>query len=240
MKYQFDEYERNDDDVFAFEPEKRNVELKYIPNDTVPVDIATAQHGWIICHFHALKPQPSAPTTAPPTNLVQFIKSQLAYISQYYAHIKWEVPKAEVYKVLKDTKEITMATDGGAEAFKGSLGFVITDAENKVLMSCYGRTAGHDPLSFRTKASAFLAALRVVLLIAEYYKEGPAGVLATNKEITLFTDSCSMVNKLMAMSKHPTTHLKCVMDPEKDILQAIHRVMSKMKEQPKLEWVRSH
>ena len=107
-------------------------------------------------------------------------------------------------------------------------------------MSCYGRTAGHDPLSFRTKASAFLAALQVVLLIVEYYKEGPTGLLATNKEITLFTDSRSMVNKLKAMSKYPTAHLKCAMDPEWDILQAIHRVMSKMKEQPKLEWVRSH
>ena len=103
-----------------------------------------------------------------------------------------------------------------------------------------GHTAGHDPLSFRTEASAFLAALRVVLLIAEYYKEGPTGVLATNKEITLFTDSSSMVNKLMAMRKYLTAHLKCAMDPEWDILQAIHRVMSKMKEQPKLEWVRSH
>ena len=148
MKYQFDECERDDDDVFAFESEVRNVELKYIPNDAIPVDIATARHGWIICHFHTLKLQPTAPVTAPPTDLVQFIKSQPAYISQYYANIKWELPKTEVYKVLKDTKEIIMATDGGAKAFKGSLGFVITDTKNKMLMSCYGRTAGHDPLSF--------------------------------------------------------------------------------------------
>ena len=129
---------------------------------------------------------------------------------------------------------------GGAKAFKGSLGFIITNKQHKVLMSCYGRTAGHDPLSFQTEASAFLAALRVVLLIAEYYKEGPTGVLATNKEITLFTDSRSMVDKLTAMNKYPTAHLKCAMDPEWDILQAIHSVMSQMKEQPTLEWVRSH
>ena len=107
-------------------------------------------------------------------------------------------------------------------------------------MSCYERTAGHDPLSFQTEASAFLAALRVVLLIVEYYKEGPTGLLATNKEITLFTDSRSMVNKLEAMNKYPTAHLKCAMDPEWDLIQAIHKVMSKMKEQPELEWVRSH
>ena len=240
MKYQFDRYKRDDNDVFAFDPDERNMELKYIPKDAVPVNIATARHGWIICHFHTLQPQSTVPTTVPPTNLVQFIKSRPAYISQYYAYIKWEVPEAEVYKMLKDTKEIIMATDGGAKAFKGSLGFVITNKQHKVLMSCYGCTAGHDPLSFRTKACAFLAALRVVLLIAEYYKEGPTGVLATNKEITLFTDSRSMVDKLTAMNKYPTAHLKCAMDPEWDILQAIHSVMSQMKEQPTLEWVRSH
>ena len=61
--------------------------------------------------------------------------------------------------MLKETKKILMATDGGAKAFKGSLGFVITDKKHRVLISCYGRVAGHDPLSFQTKASVFLAAL---------------------------------------------------------------------------------
>ena len=42
------------------------------------------------------------------------------------------------------------------------------------------------------------------------------------------------------MNKYPTAHLKCAMDPEWDLLQAIHRLMRKMKEQPELEWVRSH
>ena len=106
-----------------------------------------------------------------------------------------------MYKVLKDTKKILKAIDGGAKAFKGSLGFVITDAEHKVPISCYRRTPGHDPLSFRTEASAFLAALRVVLLIAEYYKEELTGLLATKKEITLFTNSRSMVNKLDARGR---------------------------------------
>ena len=133
-----------------------------------------------------------------------------------------------------------MVTDGGAKAFKGSLGFLITDSKNKVVISCYGRAAGHDPLSFRTKASVFLAALRVLFLIAEYYKEGPNESLATNKLITLFTNSLSMVNKLTAMNKYSTAHLRCAMDSEWDLLQMVHRLMDNMKEIPKLEWVRSH
>ena len=145
-----------------------------------------------------------------------------------------------MYRILKDTKTIILGTDGGAKAFKGSIGFVITDAKHKSLISCYGRTAGHDPLSFRTEASAFLAALRIILLIAAHYKEEPTGLLTTGKDMTLFTDSMSMVNKLNAMNKYPTAHLKCTMDPEWDVLQAIHTVMGKMKEKPALEWVRSH
>mmetsp|Transcript_26183 Transcript_26183/g.29318 ORF Transcript_26183/g.29318 Transcript_26183/m.29318 type:complete len:95 (+) Transcript_26183:99-383(+) len=78
-------------------------------------------------------------------------------------------------------------------------------------MLCYGRTAGHDPLSFKTEASAFIAALQVVLHIAEYYNKEPTGLLTTGKEMTLFTDSQSMVKKLDAMNKYPTAPLKCTM-----------------------------
>ena len=44
-KYQFDEYECDDEDVFDYVPEVRNVELKYMPNDTIPVDTASGQQG---------------------------------------------------------------------------------------------------------------------------------------------------------------------------------------------------
>ena len=133
-----------------------------------------------------------------------------------------------------------MATDGGAKPFKGSIGFVITDSTHKVLLSCYGRTAGHDPLSFRTKARAFLAALRILFMIAKYHKEEPTESIAINTQITLFTDSESMMKKLTAMNKYPTAHLRCVMDPEWDVLQVIHRLMATMNERTELEWVCSH
>ena len=133
-----------------------------------------------------------------------------------------------------------MATDGGAKPFKGSIGFVITDSTQKVLLSCYGRTAGHDPLSFQTKASAFLAALRILFMIAKYHKEEPNEAIAINTPITLFTNNESMLKKLTTMNKYPTACLQCTMDPEWDVIQVIHRFMGRMKERPELEWVRSH
>ena len=141
---------------------------------------------------------------------------------------------------MKATKGIIMATDGGAKTFKGSLGFLLTDSKNKVLISCYSRAAGHDPLLYWLEASVFLAALRVMFLIAEYYKESPDGSIVINKQLSLFTNSLSMLKKLTAMNKYLTTYLKCTMDPEWDLFQAIHSLMAKMKDQPKLDWVGSH
>ena len=239
-KYQFDEYKRNVEDCFEFQQDATKVDIIDIPTDAVPVDIARACNGWLICHFHTLQPHPEVIVTVPPSDLTQFIRSQPEYISQYYANIKREVPVDEVYKILKDTKMIIMGTDGGAKAFKGSIGFVITDTKHKVLLSCYGRTTGHDPLSFQTEASAFLVALQIILLIAAYYNKEPTGLLSTGKAMTLLIDSLSMVNKLNEMHKYPTAHLKCTMDPEWDVLQSIHTITGKMKEQPDLEWVHGH
>ena len=209
-KYQFDKYEYNEEDVFKFTPEDRNIELKHIPDDTIPVDVVDVQQGWKVCHYQTPQPKTTAP--APIIDLVQFIKSQPAYISKCHANFKWEIPKAEVYQAMKDTKKIIMTTDRGAQAFKGSLEFVITDSKHKVLISCYGRAAGHDKLSFRTKASASLAAIRVLIMIAEYYKQGRNESLATNKLITLFTNSLGMVNKLNTINKYPTAHRRCAIE----------------------------
>ena len=39
-KYQFDAYQGEDDEVFDFDPIDRNIGLKHMLDDTVPVDIA--------------------------------------------------------------------------------------------------------------------------------------------------------------------------------------------------------
>ena len=54
-KYQFDEYESYDEDVFYFIPKDRNIELKYIPNDTISVNIIVTPLGWKVCHYKTLK-----------------------------------------------------------------------------------------------------------------------------------------------------------------------------------------
>ena len=65
---------------FIFEPKDRNITQKYMPVDTVPVDITVVSQGWQVYHHQSLKIDPPAPVQI--TNLVQFVKSQLEYISQ--------------------------------------------------------------------------------------------------------------------------------------------------------------
>ena len=42
-KYQFDEYECNNKEIFHFIPEDKNIELKYVLDDTIPVNVSDAQ-----------------------------------------------------------------------------------------------------------------------------------------------------------------------------------------------------
>ena len=90
-----------------------------------------------------------------------------------------------------------MATDGRAIYYKG--GFVLTSAESTVLLSCYEQPAGHNPLSFRSEACAFLAATWLIFLIAEHYDELIVDAIDISCKIHLYTDSMSMVKKLNSM-----------------------------------------
>ena len=133
-----------------------------------------------------------------------------------------------------------MPTDRGAIKHKGSIGFILTTKNGTKLLSCYGQPAGHDPLSFRSEACAFLAAIRIISFIAAHYDDDITAYIAITSKIHLYTDSLSMIKKLNAMNKYPTAHLKCTMDSEWDILQVLHRLMNRMNTRPVLEWVASH
>ena len=88
--------------------------------------------------------------------------AQLAYISQYYENTKCNLRDIEIYNLMKASSKIIMATDGGAIKHKGSLGFILTNTDGTILLSCYGRPAGYNPMSFRSEACAFLAAIRII------------------------------------------------------------------------------
>ena len=81
--YQFNVYQGDDEKVFEFDPGDRNIDLKYMPGDAVLVDIEYSPRGWRVCQYKP-KIEPMEPP-AQITDLVQFARSQLDYISKCYS-----------------------------------------------------------------------------------------------------------------------------------------------------------
>lgn len=113
-----------------------------------------------------------------------------------------------------ESNKIAMSTDGEAIAFKGSLGFVLITTNGIIILSCYGQPGGHDTLSFRSEACAFLAVTRLIFLIAEHYNGLITDSIAITTKIYLYTYTFSVIKKLNSMNKYLTAHLKFTLDSE--------------------------
>ena len=166
-------------------------------DDAVPVDIAYFWRGWRVCqHQPRIKPLKSP---VPITDFIQFAQSQPDYIFQHYSKIILEIPVFENYSKMKAIKKTILATDGGAIQYKGSLGFVRSTSDGTILLLCFGKPAGLDPLSFQSKAFAFLAATWLIFLIAQHYDELITDAINISWKIHLYTDSLNMIKKLNSM-----------------------------------------
>jgi hypothetical protein len=124
---------------------------------------------------------------------------------------------------------VLIATDGRAIPMKGSIGFVIADEDGNILLTCFGQPAGNNPLSFRSEICAFLAAIRLVTLLNQYYDDIVQCNTSTRSKIQVYTDSLSMITKLEAYGEYPTAPLTTVLDPEWDVLSALHRALKRFK-----------
>jgi hypothetical protein len=171
---------------------------------------------------------------------MEHLMSQEEHITQYYEQIEFFMVPMKIYELFKSTKRVLIATDGGAIPLKGSLGFVFADEEGTILLSCFGQPSGNDPLSFRSEICAFLAAIRLVTLLTQYYDEKLPCEEPVRSKIQVYTDSASMIKKLKAYDKYPTAKLGMVLDSEWDVLSALHKALKWFKTYPKISWVKSH
>ena len=119
-----------------------------------------------------------------------------------------EYPIIEIYNLMKETNKIIMAIDGGAVKYKGLLGFVLITVDGTLPRSCYGQPAGNDPFLFQSDTYAYLAATRLVLLIAEHYNELIVDLIDISSKVHLFTNSISMSKELNYKDSYPTVYLK--------------------------------
>jgi hypothetical protein len=179
-------------------------------------------------------------TTRRKETFQEHVRSQEEHISQYYTQIDFLTVPFTIYELIKSTKRILIATDGGAIPKKGSLGFVFADEDGKILLTYFGKPAGNDPLSFRSEICAFLAAIRLVILLNEYYDDIVSCNEPALSKIQVYIDSLSMIKKLKALDKYPTALLTTLLDSEWDVLSALHQALKRFKSCPKINWVESH
>jgi ribonuclease HI len=178
--------------------------------------------------------------TAHTGTFMEYLLSQEEHISQYYAQIEFLMVPMKIYELFKSTKRVLIATDGGAIPFKGSIGFVFADEDGNILLTCFGQPSSNDPLSFRSEICAFLAAVRLIKLLTNYYDDRIECNETGMSKIQVYTDSLSMIKKLKAYDKYPTASLTTVLDSEWDVLSALHKALQWFKTYPKISWVKSH
>ena len=233
--FYFDCHQGNDEETFDF-VKFSNVQL--LPDDSVPVDVHDAVDGWRIAFYQAL--QNTEPSLSPPKSFMETLMQQPEYISQYYTHIDFLTVPFRLYEHLKSPRRVLVATDGGAIQFKGSIGFVVADDDANILATCFGQPSGHDPLSFRSEICAFLAAVKFVTTLIQYYDSLTECSEKMRGKFQFYTDSLSMLKKLKAIDKYPTASLSMVLDSEWDVLSALHRALAWFPSYPKINWVKSH
>ena len=179
-EYQYDILEKTEIEEnwggWNFKPSGNTNDL---PRDAVPCDtyVSTDRKHW---KMH--KPGTSNfivdPRTKPlPLNFQEYLKEEPEYIAQYYHNLEFgEMGPTGLYEALNDAatdgKRINIATDGGAEKFKGSLGFLISSEDGSITyVNCWGQASGYDPQSYRSEICAALAALRFINKFLSYYDE---------------------------------------------------------------------
>jgi hypothetical protein len=226
---------RNDNNKYDYTTSEN---IKELPEDAVPIEAMDTEEGWRMSGQLIL--MKTTKTGTRKETFQEYIRSQEEYISQYYTQIEFLSTPIEIYKLFKSTRKVLIATDGGAIPMKGSIGFVFADEDGNILLTFFGQPAGDNPLSFRSEICAFLAAIRLVTLLNQYYDEILSCTEPARSKIQIYTNSLSMIKKLKAYDKYPTAPLTTVLDSEWDVLSALHRALKWFKTYPKITWVKSH
>jgi hypothetical protein len=234
-RFNYDCHSRNETETYNYTPTDNVIVL---PEDAVPTDVMDIEEGWRLSGHLPLMTWEK--NTVHNGTFMEYLLSQEDHISQYYEQIDFFMVPMKIYELFKSTKRVLIATDGGAIPLKGSLGFVFADEEGTILLTCFGQPSGNDPLSFRSEICAFLAAIRLVKLLIQYYDNKVPCDEPVRSKIQVYTDSASMMKKLKAYDKYPTASLAMVLDSEWDVLSALHKALKWFKTYPKINWVKSH
>jgi hypothetical protein len=173
-----------DNDTYNYVPSGN---VKLLPEDASPTDVMDTEVGWRVSEHLPMRVKETKKIIT--VSFMDHVRAQEEHISQYYTQIDFLVAPHEIYEIVKSTKKVHIATDGGAIPLKGSLGFIFADEEGNILLTCYGQPSGNDLLSFRSEICAFLVAVRLVTMLTQYYDDILQCQEPTRSRIQVYTDS---------------------------------------------------
>jgi hypothetical protein len=102
--------------------------VKPLPEDASPTDVMDTEEGWrISTHLPMSNTEQEEESEKAGTFIMEYLMKQDKHISQYYTEMNFLTVPIEIYELIKSTKRIQIATDGGAIPLKGSLEFVFAD-----------------------------------------------------------------------------------------------------------------
>jgi hypothetical protein len=91
--------------------------VKTLTKDASPTDVMDTEAGWRVSQHLPMRAKEIKKIIT--RNFMEYLQSQEEHIAQYYTWIEFLVVPYEIYEMLKSTRKVHIATDGGAIPFKG-------------------------------------------------------------------------------------------------------------------------
>jgi hypothetical protein len=90
-----------------------------LPMDASPTDVMDTEAGWRVSQHLPMRAKEIEKLIK--RNFMEYLGSQEEHVAQVYTQIEFFVVPYEIYEMLKSTRNVNIATDGGAIPFKGSI-----------------------------------------------------------------------------------------------------------------------
>ena len=203
-----------------------------VPSASVPVTYRTYPGGILLPLAHS-PPQPPPESPSLPT-----FASHVATLSPWERNLlqgfSFGCSADEFCGFLQNQVSILAVSDGSAPMFCGSFGVQCTTLDNQPLFSMSGPAPGFRTSSFRAESYGFLAILRAIFHVCQFYQ------LALPSDLALYTDSQSLVDTVTKRLEWLVEYPYSTMTSDWDIQQSISHSIRQFDSCPSVQHVKGH
>ena len=140
----------------------------------------------------------------------------------------------EIVDCITKCEELYITSDGSAPNFVGTYGWAAKTKTGTPIATNNGPAPGFCTTSFRSEAYGMLSVLLFLYHLIEYSK------LFQLPIIKLYTDSQSLIDKVLDMVQWPDYYSSATLTADWDVLQAIVRLLKTFSITPLISHAKSH